>query len=310
MTACPASGIGYLCAVRNKAVVHVLLSTLFFSLMNVCIKMVPGIPSYEVVLFRSVVSFLISLSILLRLGIYPFGRKNHFYLIMRGVAGCAALLMFFYTLQNLPLATAVTVQYLAPLFTVFFAAFLLQEKLHWQQWAFLLLSFAGIVIIRGGVNAEFPAWILLLGLLAAALSGFAYNAVKKASETEHALVVVFYLPLITIPVIAPFSISNWVMPEGREWVYLLAVGVLTQLAQVNLTRAYQLEMASKITPYTYLGVVFAVIFGILIFGETYSIVGYVGILVVLTGVFLNFLFVNRVTNFKRLRAYMRHFPGA
>ncbi len=277
--------------------------------MNVCIKLLPGIPSYEIVLFRSVVSFVLSLVLLLKLKIFPFGRGSYLYLIMRGMTGSAALLIYFYTLQRLPLATAVTVQYLAPLFTVLFAAFLLKERIRWQQWIFMLLSFSGIVLIRG-FNPDFPTTLLLLGVLAAALSGFAYNAVCKAGETEHALVVVFYLPLVTIPVITPFAAANWIMPEGEEWLLLIAVGVLTQIAQVYLTRAYQMAEAVVITPYTYLGIVFAILFGIIIFHEQYSLTGYLGMGVVLTGVILNFLFVMRVTNFKRLRVYLRYFPGA
>ncbi len=277
--------------------------------MNVCIKLLQGIPSYEIVLFRSVVSFVLSLVLLLKLKIFPFGRGSYLYLIMRGMTGSAALLIYFYTLQRLPLATAVTVQYLAPLFTVLFAAFLLKERIRWQQWIFMLLSFSGIVLIRG-FNPDFPTTLLLLGVLAAALSGFAYNAVRKAGETEHALVVVFYLPLVTIPVITPFAAANWIMPEGEEWLLLIAVGVLTQIAQVYLTRAYQMAEAVVITPYTYLGIVFAILFGIIIFHEQYSLTGYLGMGVVLTGVILNFLFVMRVTNFKRLRVYLRYFPGA
>jgi drug/metabolite transporter (DMT)-like permease len=294
---------------NSKAVTLVVLSTVFFALMNVCIKMLPGIPSYEIVLVRSLISFLLSLFLLLRMGIFPFGKGNYLYLIIRGVAGSAALLIYFYTLQNLPLATAVTVQYLSPIFTVLFAAFLLKEKLYWQQWAFLLVSFAGIVLIRG-FEAQFPLELLLLGVLSAALSGFAYNAVRKAGETEHALVIVFYLPLVTIPVITPLAVSNWVMPEGVEWFWLIAVGVLTQIAQVNLTRAYQLEKASNITPFTYLGILFAIFFGWIIFQEHYTATGYLGMVLVMSGVVFNYLFVNRITNFRRLRAYLRHFPGA
>ena len=277
--------------------------------MNVCIKLLPNIPSYEIVLFRSVISFVLTLTLLLKLKIFPFGSGRYLFLIMRGLAGSAALLIYFYTLQKLPLATAVTVQYLAPLFTVLFAAFLLKEQIRWQQWLFMFISFAGVVLIRG-FDPRFSTGLLLLGVLAAGLTGFAYNAVRKAGETEHALVVVFYLPLVTIPVITPFAISNWVMPSGSEWLLLLAVGILTQIAQVYLTRAYQMAEAKIITPYTYLGILFAIAFSILLFRERYNPLSYLGMAVVMAGVVANFLFILRITNLKRLRVYLRHFPGA
>jgi drug/metabolite transporter (DMT)-like permease len=293
---------------QNKAVLYIIFSTFLFALMNVCIKMIPGIPSYEIVFFRSVISFVLSAVLLYRLKLNPFRKGNKLFLIIRGLSGSVALLLFFYTLQNLPLATAVTIQYLAPIFTVIFASFILKEKMQWQQWCFFLISFAGILLIKG-FDPRVSVEMLLLGVFAAICSGISYNAVRRAKDDEPAVVVVFYLPLITVPLVGPYCAMHWVQPDGLEWLYLMAVGVITQFAQYYLTRAYQMEKASSVANYTYLGVLFALLLGYFIFGERFDMLAIVGMITVIIGVILNFLFVNRVTTARRFMAYIRHFPG-
>ncbi|MBC8045204.1 MAG: DMT family transporter [Fimbriimonadaceae bacterium] len=293
---------------HGKAVQYILYSTFLFALMNVCIKLIPRIPSYEIVLFRSSVSFILSAFLLYRLNLNPFKKGNKLFLIIRGLSGSIALLLFFYTLQNLPLATAVTIQYLSPIFTVIFASFIVKEDMHWKQWIFFLLSFIGIILIKG-FDPRVSVEMLMLGILAAACSGISYNAVRRAKDDEPAVVVVFYLPLITLPIVTPYCATHWIMPVGTEWFYLIAVGVITQFAQFYMTRAYQMEKASSIANYTYIGILFALLFGYFLFNERFDMLAITGMIIVVAGIILNYFYVNKVTSAKRFRAYMRNFPG-
>ncbi|MBP7398990.1 MAG: DMT family transporter [Chitinophagales bacterium] len=290
------------------AVYYILLATLLFAIMNVLIKYLTHIPSYEIVFFRSVISFVITLGILMRLKIFPFGRGNRFWLIVRGLAGSAALLLFFYTLQHLPLATAVTIQYLSPIFTILFASILIKEPVHWKQWIFFLLAFAGVFVIKG-FDPRVSLPLLGFGVLSAICAAFAYTAVRSVRDNEHALVIIFYLPLSTLPLITPYTIMHWTAPHGLDWLLLFAVGILTQSAQYLMTRAYQIEKVGNVSPFTYTGIIFAIIFGSLIFKETYSLQVILGIALVLTGVLLNFAFVNGYISTKKLKIFVRNFPG-
>lgn len=293
---------------NKKAVYNILLATVLFGVMNVFIKWLTGIPSYEIVFFRSVVSLVITLGFLIHLKINPFGKKNRFFLVLRGLAGSAALLLFFYTIQNLPLATAVTIQYLSPIFTIIFTAWIVKESINWRQWIYFLIAFSGVVVIKG-FDARVSVLMLSLGVLAAIFSAIAYTAVRSVREKEHALVIVFYLPLSTIPIITPYTMTHWVKPIGIDWILLLGVGVLTQLAQYFMTRAYQLEKVGNVTPFTYTGIIVAIIFGLIFFNESYNVVVVLGILLVLSGVVLNYLYVNRITSAKRLKVFVRNWPG-
>ena len=276
--------------------------------MNVMVKMLDGIPSHEIVLFRSVITLLITYYLLRKNKIATFGKSHYWVMIGRGVAGSVALLIFFYTLKHLPLATAVTVAYLSPIFTIIFASLLLREHVNWKQWVFFAFSFTGIVFMNG-IEMNNDTTLVLLGVLGAAFSGLAYNALRKTAGYVPALVVVFYLPVVTIPVITPFCVQHWVTPEGWEWLILLGIGIVTQFAQLNMTKAYQMEKAGSISNWAYLGVVFALIFGYVLFEERFDIVAILGMLIVVIGIILNFLYVNRVTSAKRFKAYFRGFPG-
>jgi len=112
-----------------------LLSTFAFFLANICVKQVAHIPAMETVFFRCVVAGFMCLIGLYRAGASPVG-SNHTYLILRGVFGTTALFCFFLTLQQMPLASAQTIQYLSPIFTAIIAIFLLKENVLPAQWIF------------------------------------------------------------------------------------------------------------------------------------------------------------------------------
>lgn len=291
-----------------KAVYFMITATFLFAVMNILVKLLDRIPSYELVLFRSIVMLIVTVYLLYSNKISPFGKSHRWVMIGRGVAGTIALIIFFYSIQKLPLATAVTIGYLSPIFTIIFATFLLHEKMHWKQWIFFGISFVGIIFINGFEQNE-NTWLLLLGILGAAFSGLAYNALRKTANHVPALVMVFYLPLCTIPIVTPFCINGWVMPEGKEWLLIITMGLVTQVAQMYMTKAYQMEKAGAIANYAYLGVVFALAFGFLFFKERFDLVAIIGMMIVIVGIILNFFYVNRVTSGKRFKVYFRDFPA-
>lgn len=273
----------------SAGVRYMLLSTLFFAFMNMCVKQLAHIPAYEVIFFRALISGVMCLVVLRRQGVNPLG-NNKPVLILRGLAGVLALLTFFTTLQRIPLASAVTFQHLSPIFTAVLAVLFLKEKMHWKQWLYFSISFAGVFLIKG-FDTRISGFYLFLGILSAVFSGLAYNAVRKLKDSDHPLVVVFYFPLICIPVVGPYTLFNWVMPQGWDWLVILCMGVFTQLGQTALTKAIQAEELSKITYLNYLGIVYALGLGFVFFGEVFTLAALCGMILVLGGVLLNIQFV-------------------
>jgi len=265
-----------------------LISAFAFSLMQVCVKMLTGFPVTELILFRSLVSLVLSFGVLLRIGVSPWGNGKK-YLILRGVFGVTALSLFFYTLQKLPIATAITIQYLSPIFTSLFAIWILKEPMKNRQWLFFAVSFSGILVMKG-FNNDIKIEYLIIGVFAAAFAGLAYNMIRKVKDTDHPVVVVLYFPLIAIPVMGVFSLFDWKTPVGIEWLILLAMGVFTQIAQVAMTKAWQSEEANKVASMKYAGIVFALFFDFALFDIIPAWTTITGILLVLLGVVLNVRF--------------------
>ena len=276
-----------------------LLSTLLFAGMNACVKHLHHLPAMEIIFFRSIFSIVASYAALRRLGVAPFGHSRRL-LISRGSTGAVALMCYFVSLQHLPLATAVTVQYLAPICTAVLGIWLVREPVRGWQWVFFALSFGGVLVVGQGSSGEIIAspaaanWLYLgIGVVGALISGLSYNAIRRLRGREHPLVIVFYFPLISLPLAAVACLFQWHTPQGSDWLWLLACGAFTQVAQVAMTRAYQLERLSRVAPLNYLGILYALGLGYLLFGESFGPGAYAGLALVLLGVGLNAWYTGR-----------------
>ncbi|NDK56856.1 DMT family transporter [Pontibacter fetidus] len=276
----------------SKGVQYMLLSTLFFALMNVCVKLVPHIPAVEIIFFRSVISMAMSYAVLRRQQVPIWGTHKGL-LITRGITGALALILYFTTLQNIPLATAVTIQYLSPIFTTILGIFIVKENVKPWQWVFFLVSFAGILVIEG-VDVRISPFYLTIGVAGAAISGISYNIIRKLNTREHPLVIVFYFPMVALPFSGIYSLFEWVQPVGWDWAILLLVGVFTQLAQYYMTMSYQSEELSKVANLNYVGIFYALGLGFILFDESFSVGSYVGMALVLVGVILNIRYKSRL----------------
>ncbi len=270
---------------------HMLLATFWFALMNVFVKMLIRLPAMELVFFRCGIATLIGFVSLYRAEVSWIG-SNRTLLLLRGLFGTIALFTFFFTLQHMPLGTAVTIQYLSPVFTSVFAVFLLKEKVRPVQWFYFALSFAGVLLIKG-IDTGVSWTLLAIGIGSAVFSALAYNMVRTLREKEHPLVVVLHFQLLGALAGGVFTVFNWQSPQGLEWLYLLLIGIFTQLGQENLTRSLQAEHIARVSVLNYLGIFYALLFGWIFFGETHSLYEFIGILLVICGIVLNVLFTSR-----------------
>lgn len=262
-----------------------LFASFTFTLLKVCVKLLPHIPAIEIILFRSIISLGISLMFLAHQRVNILG-NNRLVLIGRGVSGAIALVIYFSLLQQIPLATASTLQYLAPIFTAVLGIFIVGEKVKHIQWLFFAVSFGGVLVIQG-FDPRITFGHLVMGISASFFMGLAYNFIRKLKTSEHPLVIIFYFPLVMLPISGVWSAFVWVQPQGMDWIILLAVGITTQVAQFLMTKAYQKEELNKVSILTYIGIIYSLAFGFFLFDETYNLITYGGMALVLTGVILN-----------------------
>jgi len=244
------------------------------------------IPTHEIVFFRSVISLFLCVVWIKSLKL-PFFGNNKKWLIIRGFAGMTALFLFFVTVKNMPLAIATTIQYISPIFTVLLATQLQGERVKRIQWFLFGASFIGIFMIKG-FDERISFLYLTIGVVSAFISGIAYNAIMKCRQTDHPVTVVLYFPLIATPVMGiACLIAGWKTPVGIEWLLLLVMGVFTQIAQVYMTKALHADHSSRIMPFKYFGVIYAMGIGLIFFGETLPWLSIAGIALVISGVILN-----------------------
>lgn len=279
-------------------ILYMLLSSFSFALVNLIVKILsdqyqqyPNIqdyPVFELVLFRCLVSLSICIAIIKTKKI-PFFGHNIPWLITRGFAGSIGLSLFFFTLTNLPMALATIIQYLSPVFTIIFAIFINKQKVNPIQWIFFSIALIGVFIIgfksdTGPING---IWVLV-GLISAVFSGIAYNAIIKCSKTDQPITVVMYFPLVATPIAFVLMLfTNYVIPRGIEWLLLVLIGVLTQIAQIAMTRAFNADVASRVSPVKYVGAIYALSIGFFVFDETLSFYATIGVIFILIGILLN-----------------------
>ncbi|UZR92544.1 DMT family transporter [Chondrinema litorale] len=269
-----------------------MLATFLFAVMNVCVKFVSHIPSVQIVFVRSIISLVLSLYFLKKAKIKIWG-NNKKILLLRGIFGASALVMYFTTLHHMPLASAIIIQYTSPIFTAILTFLLLKEQVIKWQWLCFLISFLGILMIKS-FDARIETIDLLMGVGAAVFSALAYTCIRVLKQSEHPLVIVLYFPLVTMPITGVYSLTNWVIPELNDWLFLIGIGILTQMAQLLMTKAFQAEAASRVASVNYTGVVYALSFGMIFFNEFFNWWVLAGMLTVITGVILNLIVSNKL----------------
>ncbi len=274
-------------------------SGIAFSLMTVCVKSVGDrIPIAELVFARALFSLIITRIFLWRLNINPWGLQKRL-LILRGLLGTGALVCIFKALTMLPIATATVIQYIYPTFTAISAYFILNEKINIKIIYSIILGWIGIfLVVQPEVIADqrIPDLIMsvLIAISGALLTSLAYISIRQLSVKEHPLVIIHYFPLISVPLTIPFLIGNLVMPQGIEWIILLGIGLFTQIGQICITEGLRIIPASQATSLNYSQVIFASLWGVLIFQESITISLCCGGLFVLISTIISMKALNNV----------------
>ena len=289
-------------AVLNKlktvfpiGVQYMLLSAIGFALMSACVKLVShyGIPVVEIIAARAAISLLLSYMVVRRKKISIWG-ENKPLLVARGSIGALALFCVYYSVTTFPLAEATILQYLNPVFTAILALIILKEKIQRSTIVCILLSVLGlIVMVKQGLffdySSSLPWFNVTIALVGALGSAIAYVIVRKLTITEDSSVIIFYFPLIALPISVILMWNNFVMPNIEALILLIFVGLFTQVGQLGLTNAMKTESAGKATAYSYIQVIFSISLGFIIFQEVPSFWTLLGGGLIISGALINVL---------------------
>ncbi len=272
-----------------------LISALGFALMAACVKEVSGlgIPVLEIVAARAIVSGIISYADIKRKKLSLWGHNKKL-LIARGIVGSFALMFVYYAVTTLPLAEATVLQYLHPVFTAVLAVFFLKETIQRSTITCIVISLLGLfIIIQPNLQLDsgvhYP-WISIgSGIMGALGSAVAYVIIKKLTKTDDSSVIIFYFPMVALPISIIMLGSDFVVPSLAATGLLILVGIFTQVGQVGLTKALNSADANKATAYAYVQLLFSVFIGWAYFSEVPMATTIMGGGLIMVGALINVL---------------------
>lgn len=250
------------------AIGYKLGSAALFTCMSALIKQVgDDYPVGQIVFVRSFFAMIPVLWLVHRLGGWRVLRTErlggH---LRRSGSGVLAMFLGFTALGMLPLATATALGYASPMFITILAIPLLGETVRVYRWAAVLIGFLGVLLVVQP-TADGISTGALVALVGALCSAFAMISIRKMADTEPNVTIVFYFTLAgTIAGGATLPFTG-VWPDLVDLPILVAVGLLGGIAQILMTKAYQLAPASLIAPFDYASLVFALGLGFLIWAE-------------------------------------------
>ena len=264
---------------RRKGILFILLSAFFFCLMSVFVRLAGDVPTMQKAFFRNIVAAILAAVLLARSkGGFSFQRKNLPDLLLRSSIGTAGILCNFWAVDHLRIADANILNKLSPFFSFLLSIFILKERPNRIEWLSVLLAFIGAAFVAkpsAGI-ASFPALIAILGGFTA---GTAYTYVRKLGlEGERGPVVVMFFSAFSTLVLLPNLLLHYHPMTMKQLIFLIFAGMSAAGGQLSITTAYQNAPARDISVFDYSQVVYAAIFGLILFGEipdVWSIAGYV-----------------------------------
>lgn len=267
-----------------------LIAAFAFSWMNLMAKYLQDFHPMQVVFFRAFGTFIFIFPYMIVKKI-PIVGKNYRWLSVRGVLSFVSLALFFTVVQRIPLGSAVALRYTAPIFSVILAFFFLKERVKFWQWTSLIITLIGAFIMKG-LDLRIDTYSFILIMLSALFVGAVFVIVRYLGSKEHYLTIINYFMVFSI-VGSLFFLNQWRMPLGSEWIWISLIGTLGLVGQVFFTKSFQLAETNLVAPLKYMELVFALLFGFILFDETYSIWPILGMLLVVLGMLLNIVVKQR-----------------
>ncbi len=252
----------------KSGVLLAVLASFTFSVMNALVKEASAtLPAAEIVFFRSAIGTLLIYLLMRQAGV-ALSRQGVPMLLVRGVMGALYLVCYFYAIAHIPLADASILAHMSPFFVILFSALFLGERIpRAVYWLLLVVVLGALMIVKPFSYSSYSVYAVV-GLLSAVFAAGASVAIRQLSARHHTYEIVFYFLAVATLVAIPLMWNDFVVPATlREWGLLLAIGVVSLLGQVFLTRAFSHESATIVAVTRYIGIVFNAGWGWLFWSE-------------------------------------------
>lgn len=266
---------------KNKAIMFIVMSAFFFSLMTVFVRLSGDVPVFEKSFFRNLVAFLVATIVLRKEKLPWFPNKSAMVpLVIRSVAGTIGILGNFYAVDHLQLADATILNKLSPFFVIIFSVFILKERVTIFQVCAVVVAFIGaLFVIKPGVGLSEQFFASMIGVTGGIGAGIAYTMVRLCGKRgAKGPQIVFFFSGFSCLVVCPYIIFCYHHMSVLQIASLVTAGICAAIAQFSITAAYSNAPAKEISIYDYSQLLFAAIWGFVIFGnipDYLSIIGYI-----------------------------------
>ena len=263
---------------NHLGVVYMIMSVLFFSFMDILIKITDEYAVGQVMFFRAVFGLIPIFFLIPKNRLRDFYKTKHVALhFYRSFFGAIAMAAIFVGLRNLQLAEVTSLAFSGPIWVVIFSMLFLSEKIRTKRWVAVGLGFIGVLIISkpGFDNLNYYyIYPIIFTLAFAAVSIF----IRKLTLVgEPVYLIAFYFSICSA-IFGLFTLpfGGWLMPTSYDLSLLILIGLFGSIANLLLTKSYQLAEVSLTTPLKYLSLVFATVFGFYLFNEVPTVYTFSG----------------------------------
>lgn len=254
-----------------RGILWLSLGAFLFSVVDVFVKSLGGrFDPIEISFFRYGCGLIFLMPVFVRMGLADLRTERLPLHLLRMCLAFAAQLGIFITVIHMPLADATAFMFSKPLFTTVVAVFMLREVVSGRRWTATIVGFVGVlVLVRPGAEAINP--IALVAVASAMTFAIANVLIRKMSTTEPTGRILFYYHVGGVFLFAGPAAYVWTMPVGVEWLLLIGIGGLTTVGIFCFMRAFTVGEANAVGPAENLRLIYAAIFGFVLFAEIPSV---------------------------------------
>jgi drug/metabolite transporter (DMT)-like permease len=266
-----------------RGMLLMVLAGLFFASMHASIRFVSAeIHPFEIAFFRNLLNAVVLLPVLWRADFSRLKTKRLRMHVARGIVQGTSVLVWFSALALIPLAEATALNFLSPLIAVGGAALILREAVSARSWFAIAVGFVGmLIIIRPGI--EVVSLGAILAIASATLLGTSKMMAKSLTAMDSSTTIVAYTALVATPLTFIAALFFWAWPSAGQLAWLILVGLLGTGAHLAMIQAYRCAALSSVEPLSYVRMLWAALFGFLVFGEIPEIWTWVGSALIILG---------------------------
>lgn len=272
----------------SKAIAYTCVSVVLGSLLNVGLKWLSdAYPAVELTFLRCLFGFIPVLFVVRGSGgIRALHTRRPARHLIRALYWCGAFILSFLSLKFLPLAEAVSLSFLSPIFMTALSVPMLGERVGVHRWSAVIVGFVGVLFMTRP-NGEFLQLGTLFGIGSALCSAFGALSVRQLSRSETTAAITCYMHVFAALILAVTLPFAWVTPTWAAGLVMVAIGLLGGTGQYLSTQSLSWAPAAAIAPFSYTQIIWAVILGYVIWGDLPDLTLAIGIaLVIASGVYI------------------------